>query len=101
MNKRILLWSFLCALSASAVQLNAQNFDKRWLSGMFYGEGANFGDFNKDGKLDVVSGPYIHEGPEFTVKREFGCAAGPLPGVYGLPCQSNAGVPCSMPSHHG
>jgi hypothetical protein len=47
------------------------SFDKRWLSGVFYGEGANFGDFNKDGKLDIVSGPYIYEGPEFTVKREF------------------------------
>ena len=46
-------------------------FEKRWLSGMFYGEGANFGDFNKDGKLDVVSGPYIYDGPEFTIKREF------------------------------
>src|SRR5678815_4062094 len=33
-----------------------QSYDKRWLSGIFYGEGANFGDFNKDGKLDVVSG---------------------------------------------
>src|SRR5687768_5257591 len=51
--------------------LFAQSFDKRWLSGVFYGEGANFGDFNKDGKLDVVSGPYIYDGPEFTVKREF------------------------------
>ena len=49
----------------------AQNFEKRWLSGVFYGEGANFGDFNKDGKLDVVSGPYIYDGPDFTVKREF------------------------------
>jgi len=49
----------------------AQNFEKRWLSGVFYGEGANFGDFNMDGKLDVVSGPYIYDGPEFTVKREF------------------------------
>src|SRR5215207_9396113 len=49
----------------------AANYDKRWLSGVFYGEGANFGDFNKDGKLDVVSGPYIYDGPEFTMKREF------------------------------
>ena len=48
-----------------------QSYDKRWLSGIFYGEGANFGDFNKDGKLDVVSGPFIYEGPEFTMKREF------------------------------
>src|SRR5688500_4837122 len=71
---------FVLALSAFiCVHLRFQSsagaadvkFDKRWLSGMFYGEGANFGDFNKDGKLDVVSGPYIYDGPEFTVKHEF------------------------------
>ena len=60
---------FICGYILSASP--QANFEKRWLSGMFYGEGANFGDFNKDGKLDVVSGPYIYDGPEFTMKREF------------------------------
>ena len=32
-----------------------------------------------------------------TVKREFGCAAGPLPGVYGRPCQSSTGVAAVEP----
>src|SRR6267143_859889 len=38
-----------------------------------------------------------------TVKREFGCAAGPSPGVHGLPCQSTspAGVSLVRPSHQG
>jgi len=72
MKNRYLLVSFLCVLCASAVQgATSPGFEKRWLSGMFYGEGANFGDFNKDGKADVVSGPYIYDGPDFTVKREF------------------------------
>ena len=60
------LW--LIPLSSAAT---APKYEKRWLSGMFYGEGANFGDFNGDGKLDVVSGPYIYDGPDFTVKHEF------------------------------
>src|SRR5690349_19061265 len=47
------------------------HFEKRWLSGQFFGEGANFGDFNHDGKLDVVSGPYIWDGPEFKNRREY------------------------------
>ena len=38
-----------------------------------------------------------------TVKRELGCAAGPDPGVHGLPCQSSkpAGGSGPIPSHHG
>src|SRR5207249_7483843 len=38
-----------------------------------------------------------------TVKREFGCAAGPEPGVHGRPCQSRspAGASGVRPSHHG
>jgi hypothetical protein len=60
----------------------APNFEKRWLSAMFYAEGANFGDFNKDGKLDVVSGPFIYEAPGFTVKKEFMPAAATDPLGY-------------------
>jgi len=49
----------------------ASGFEKRWLSGQFFGEGANFGDFNHDGKMDVVSGPFIWDGPEFKNKHEY------------------------------
>jgi len=38
-------------------------FKKLKLTDTFYCEGANFGDFNHDGKMDVVSGPYWYEGP--------------------------------------
>src|SRR5690606_19274131 len=36
-----------------------------------------------------------------TVKREFGCAAGPSHASKGRPCQSVAGTRSSRPSHHG
>ena len=45
-------------------------FNKKVLSSEYYSEGANFGDFNKDGNVDVVSGPYWYEGPDFDKKHE-------------------------------
>jgi hypothetical protein len=41
------------------------------MSDKFYSEGAAAGDFNHDGKMDVVSGPFWYEGPEFTKKHSF------------------------------
>ena len=33
-------------------------------------EGAYYADFNKDGNLDIVAGPYWYEGPDFQKKHE-------------------------------
>ena len=46
-------------------------FKKIQVSDLFWSEGANFGDFNKDGKNDIVSGPYWWEGPDFKVRHEY------------------------------
>ena len=48
----------------------ARRTRKITLSDKFYCEGANCGDFNNDGKLDVVAGPYWYEGPDFQIKHE-------------------------------
>ena len=45
-------------------------YKKLVLSNKFYCEGAYHGDFNKDGKLDVVAGPFWFEGPEFQKQHE-------------------------------
>src|SRR5438477_161377 len=47
------------------------HFQKRWLTAQFFAEGANAGDFNHDGKPDVIEGPYIYDGPDFTIKHAF------------------------------
>lgn len=44
-------------------------FRKIVLSTSFLCEGANFGDFNRDGTNDVVAGPYWYEGPDFASAR--------------------------------
>ena len=62
---------FSTALFASAADYTLHTFKKTQLSQQFWSEGANFGDFNHDGKMDVVSGPYWWEGPDFKVRHEY------------------------------
>lgn len=45
-------------------------FKKVVLEDKFYAEGAYYADFNKDGKMDVVAGPFWYEGPDFQKKHE-------------------------------
>jgi hypothetical protein len=45
-------------------------YKKITLSREFFCEGAYYGDFNRDGKLDVVAGPFWFEGPDFQKKHE-------------------------------
>jgi FG-GAP-like repeat len=59
-----------CATSAEPKYV-LHSFQKRQLTDQFWSEGANFGDFNRDGKMDVVAGPFWYEGPDFKVRHEF------------------------------
>ncbi|MGA0559232.1 FG-GAP-like repeat-containing protein [Larkinella sp. VNQ87] len=40
------------------------------INDMYYSWGAGAGDFNNDGNPDIVAGPYIYYGPDFTKSRE-------------------------------
>jgi len=59
------------SFSLSAADYTIHTWKKLQLDNHFWSEGANTGDFNHDGKPDVVSGPYWWEGPEFKVRHEF------------------------------
>ncbi len=58
------------ASSLASAESPAPTYKKVQLSDKFTCEGAYFADFNKDGKLDVVSGPFWYEGPDFQKKHE-------------------------------
>jgi Domain of Unknown Function (DUF1080)/FG-GAP-like repeat len=45
-------------------------FRKQRLSDFYYSWGADVADFNHDGVMDVVSGPYIYYGPDYMKSRE-------------------------------
>jgi hypothetical protein len=46
------------------------SFRKITLTTKFYAEGVHYGDFNRDGNLDIVAGPYWYSGPDFVNKFE-------------------------------
>jgi hypothetical protein len=48
----------------------SNNFRKQQLSDFYYSWSSAAADFNHDGILDVVSGPYIYYGPDYTKTRE-------------------------------
>jgi hypothetical protein len=61
--------------AAFAAAPSAPGYRKIQLNDQFFSEGAAFGDFNQDGQMDVVSGPYWYKGPEFKRRHEFYPAA--------------------------
>jgi len=58
------------SLTLSAFAETVPQFKRQQLSDKFFAEGAAAGDFNKDGKMDVISGPYWYAGPDFKERAE-------------------------------
>lgn len=57
--------------SAEEAKHVVRSFKKIKLSDKFYSEGMFYGDFNHDGKMDVVAGPYYYTGPDFQNRVEY------------------------------
>jgi len=69
---RILPTALLLACSALLADAKDQvhSFKKIQVTDRFWAEGADLGDFNRDGKIDIVSGPFWYEGPDFKIPHE-------------------------------
>lgn len=65
MFKHILVLLTLFAINLTAEEYKIHTWTKHHLTPHFWSEGGHFGDFNKDGKGDVVVGPYWYAGPDF------------------------------------
>jgi len=57
----------------------SSNFRKQQISDFYYSMTAAAADFNKDGHTDIVSGPYIYYGPDYTKRREISLAESTSP----------------------
>jgi hypothetical protein len=62
---------FWLAPSSVALAQELHTFKRIQLSDQFWSEGATFGDLNRDGVNDIVSGPWWWEGPEFKKRHEY------------------------------
>ena len=62
--------AFIAPSVSWSEDLSLHTFQRQRLSDVYYSEGANAGDINGDGKVDVVYGPYWFEGPAFEKKHE-------------------------------
>ena len=72
---RILLSSVVLVIfcgsldQATGDEFHVDTFQRIQLTDVYYSEGANIGDINQDGTMDVVHGPYWFAGPDY--KRRF------------------------------
>ncbi|HZH95154.1 MAG TPA: FG-GAP-like repeat-containing protein, partial [Flavisolibacter sp.] len=66
----------------------SSRFRVQRISDMYYSWGADAADFNKDGIMDVVAGPYLYFGPDFTRHREI------FPALSLSPSKDFTGVNC-------
>ena len=79
MNHRFLQLVFVAlgfgTISLSYVSESEAQKTPEWqkivITEKFRSEGAAFGDFNKDGVMDVVSGHIWYEGPDFKTEHQF------------------------------
>ncbi|MEI7731051.1 MAG: VCBS repeat-containing protein [Verrucomicrobiota bacterium] len=58
-------------ITAQAADYTLHSFKKIQLEKHFWAEGAGCADFNHDGKMDVVAGPFWYEGGDFQKRHEY------------------------------
>ena len=59
------------SLKRSVTEALSPNYRMRRLTPFYYSFASAAADFDRDGNLDIVSGPFIFLGPDFTKVREF------------------------------
>jgi hypothetical protein len=58
------------AIRYTPKEQSSPRFRVQRISDFYYSWGTDAADFNKDGNIDIVAGPYIYFGPDFTSFKE-------------------------------
>jgi len=67
------------SIKTTPLEKTSDRFVKQRISDMYYSWATDAADFNKDGITDIVAGPYIYYGPDFTNRTEI------FPAITGSP----------------
>src|SRR5690348_2582708 len=67
---RVLLLALGLGLVSGLGRAKEVTFKKIKVTDQFWSEGAAIADFNRDGRMDVVAGPFWYEGPDFKKRHE-------------------------------
>ncbi len=67
----LVLLAVASTLPAAAQTKPLHTFSKSVLNREFWAEGAHVGDFNRDGRKDIVAGPYWYAGPDFKERHAY------------------------------
>ncbi|MCP5516629.1 MAG: VCBS repeat-containing protein [Verrucomicrobiales bacterium] len=70
MQKHVAALPLLVLAGGWSLLAGQPHFDRFRVTNEFWGEGADFADFNRDGHKDVVYGPLWFEGPDFKTRHE-------------------------------
>ena len=71
MRFSIALAAFALGTALAGARQTLPTFRKIQLTDQFWSEGADFADFNHDGNMDIVSGPFWYEGPDFKIRHPY------------------------------
>jgi len=82
-------------LAILAKDYTLSTFTRQQLTDQFWSEGANYGDFNNDGQLDIASGPFIYPGPTYAERYEY------RPATTTFELQEPDGTKAQIPGYEG
>src|SRR6476620_3766268 len=91
----------ICVLAVAVSAFGAEKkplvhtFTKQQLTKEFWGEGATYGDYNKDGNIDIASGAFWYEGPGFSKRHEF------YPATQSFKIKKEDGTEMTIPGFKG
>ncbi|HEX4121531.1 MAG TPA: VCBS repeat-containing protein [Verrucomicrobiae bacterium] len=83
------------AASSVFAQDKLPSFRKIQLTDQFWSEGADYADFNHDGHMDIASGPFWYEGPDFKIRHEY------RPANHSFKSTNAAGEAVTIPGFEG